>query len=158
MTQDLLNELLLNTTRSAITSYGYWNTTTNVTIETDVNVYRFSSPKTLIILYLLTLAITLPFIMLGLLALYSNGVSVPDGGFIQLITTVGSARLQREASVGGISGGKLPPKLRGMEVKYGELVDRREERNWHGKGVKRAGFGTGEEVEPLRKGVRYGLW
>lgn len=157
ITQDLLNELLMNVTLSAITSYGLWNTTTNVTVETLVSTYNFSSPINLIIPYFLILFIALPFTLLCLWALYSNGFGANDGGFIQFITTTRSASLEREAVLGSL-GANISPKLRDLRIRYGELIE------GHGKGektrdvrmVRRAGFGTEDETLPLERGTRYG--
>lgn len=154
MTQDLLNEFLFNVTLSIITNYGYWNTTVNVTTTTFINLYSFSSPTSLILPYFLGLAVALPFVALGLWALHSNGVPASDGGFIQLIMMMKSAKLESEASAGCLGGGhNIPEKLRNLEIIFGELI---EKDNYQGEVVRRAGFGTEEEITPLRKGVKYG--
>jgi hypothetical protein len=53
---------------------GLWNTTANASISSAINVYDFSQPLMLILPYFITLAVSIPFILLGGLALLKNGV------------------------------------------------------------------------------------
>jgi hypothetical protein len=155
ITEDLLNSLLMNVTLSIMASYGLWNTTTNVTTMTPVNVYEFSRPMNLYFPYGVGLLLALVFIVLGALALRQNGVSATDGGFIQLITTTTGSSKLNEAAAGGCLGGSenVPQQLKDLKIRFGETVDAGE-----GKGlVKRAGFGVEDEVRPLNREARYGI-
>lgn len=158
VTEDMLNDLLKNITLTAITAYGHWNTTTNVTIDSIVAVYSLSSPLSIILPYGLSLLFAFPCIILGLWALQKNGVAAIDGGFIQLISTsMGSAALEREALNGCLGGPEnISSRLKNLKIRFGELksggsMDRHGDR-----GIRRAGFGTEDEILPLRKGARYG--
>ena len=86
-------------TTSIMTAYGEWTTTSNATISKASNVFSFSRPLNLILPYLISLLLALPFILIGGIALHKNGVSAIDGGFMQIITTsTGSAVLNRAVS------------------------------------------------------------
>ncbi|PVH86481.1 hypothetical protein DL98DRAFT_407196, partial [Cadophora sp. DSE1049] len=157
ITQDLLNEMLMNVTMSTITAYGFWNTTVKATVDNFINVYRFSRPLNLIVPYPASLLVALPFIVMGLWALYQNGVPAIDGGFIQLITTSTGSRNLQNAAAGGCLGASenAPLALKKLRVRYGEIMGSEENRK--GKVVKRAGFGTEDEIRPLVKGAKYGV-
>ncbi|KAG4423131.1 hypothetical protein IFR04_003768 [Cadophora malorum] len=120
ITQDILNEMPMNVTMSTITAYGFWNTTVNATIDSFINVYRFSRPLNLIVPYSASLLVALSFIVLGLWALYQNGVPATDGGFIQLITTSTGSRNLQNAAAGGCLGASenAPPSLKKLRVRY----------------------------------------
>jgi hypothetical protein len=138
---------------SAMQAYSRWNASVNGTRYTALNVYSFSAPLNLILPYFVTLALAVPFILLGGLALYWNGVSAGDGGFVQIITTsTGSAILDR-AAAGGCLGGdeNVPKELNDLEVRFGEFIGRDDAP------VKRAGFGVESEITTLRKGGSYGI-
>jgi hypothetical protein len=138
---------------SAMQAYSRWNTSVNATRHTALNVYSFSAPLNLILPYFLTLALAVPFILLGGLALHWNGVSAMDGGFVQIITTsTGSAILDR-AAAGGCLGGEenMPEELSDLEIRFGELIGRGDAP------VKRAGFGVESEITTLKKGGNYGI-
>lgn len=80
-------------------AYARWNTSANATRSTAANVYSFSQPPNLIIPYFVSLAVAVPFLLLGGWALVRNGVSAADGGFMQIITTsTGSAILDSAAA------------------------------------------------------------
>lgn len=74
---------------------------------------------------------------------------------MQLVsTTTGSERLMREAAVGCLGGDTNTPKaFKDLEIRFGELVERGDRNN----DVRRAGFGTSEEIVPLTRGERYGI-
>jgi hypothetical protein len=151
--QTTLNDQLINITMSVMMAYNQWSTQVNATVIDSVNVYSFSQPLVLILPYFISLAVALPFIILGFAALIRNGVSATDGGFMQIIaTSTGSAVLDR-AAAGGCLGGdeNAPRELRELKIRFGELVGRGDA------GVKRAGFGVDGEVKPLRKGAQYGI-
>lgn len=69
-----------------------------------------------------------------------------------LMTTTGSETL-RQAAAGGCLGGQrnIPKELKDLEIIYGELRDGEKEG-----GVRRATFGTREEIVELEKGAVYG--
>lgn len=138
-----------------ITYIGLWSETVNVTQSLSQNIYSFSQPINLIIPYSLSLLLVFPFLLIGTFALTHNGVPATDGGFIQILsTTSGSPSLQRVVA-GSCLEGDSSKQLRGLKVKYGELVNLRDE--IRGTVVRRAGFGIVDEVGPLMKGERYGV-
>lgn len=96
----------------------------------------------------------MPFIVMGCLALFENGVSAMDGSFMQIIaTSTGSATLDR-AAAGGCLGGdeSMPQELKDLKVRFGEFVGRDEPGR-----IKRAGFGVESEVRKLQRGENYGI-
>ncbi|KAH6711443.1 hypothetical protein BKA61DRAFT_676647 [Leptodontidium sp. MPI-SDFR-AT-0119] len=154
ITQDLMNEYLFNMTTSMMLAYGTWTTTANATKLTTLNVYRFSQPLSLLLPYFITLFISLPFVVIGCLSLFRNGVSAMDGSFTQIITTsTGSAVLDRAAAGGCLGGNEsLPDELKDLKIRFGEFVGREDPGR-----IKRAGFGIEGEVKPLEKGGNYGI-
>ncbi|KAH7391398.1 hypothetical protein BKA64DRAFT_710302 [Cadophora sp. MPI-SDFR-AT-0126] len=154
ITQDLMNEYLFNMTTSMMVTYGTWTTLANATRLTTHNVYQFSQPLSLLLPYFITLFVSLPFVVIGCLSLFRNGVSAMDGSFTQIITTsTGSATLDR-AAAGGCLGGEesLPDELKDLKIQFGEFVGREDPGR-----IKRAGFGVKGEVKPLEKGGNYGI-
>lgn len=141
-------------TTSISTAYGRWNTSTNATVLTVVNVYSFSRPLNLLIPYFLTLFLSLPFIILGGIALINNGVSALDGSFIQIITTSTGSSILDKAAAGGCLGGNesVPEELKDLKIRFGEFIGRDGPA-----GIKRAGFGVEGEVKVLKKGANYGI-
>ena len=154
ITQDILNDYLFNMTSSVMIALGSWNTTANATISTATNVYRFSSPLSLILPYFISLGLALPFMLLGCIALFKNGVSAMDGSFEQIITTSTGSSILDKAAAGGCLGGSegVPKELRDLKIRFGEFIGREEPGR-----IKRAGFGTENEVVPLTKGAKYGV-
>jgi hypothetical protein len=153
ISEAIFNDYLLNMTMSAMQAYSRWSTRVNATRDTAVNVYRFSSPLNLILPYFVTLVLAVPFILLGGLALYWNGVSATDGGFMQIIaTSTGSAVLDRAAAGGCLGGGEsVPRELKDLRIRFGEFVGRADAP------VRRAGFGVESETTALKKGANYGI-
>jgi len=151
--QETLNNQLVNITMSVMMAYNMWSTQVNATVVNSVNVYSFSHPLSLILPYFITLAVALPFIVMGYIALLRNGVSATDGGFMQIIaTSTGSAVLDRAAAGGCLGGNEsTPQELRSLKIQFGEFIGRGDA------GVRRAGFGVDGEVKPLRKDVQYGI-
>jgi hypothetical protein len=155
--EDILNRMLANLTLSAITTFNLWSTHVNQTRMMAANTYSFSHPLSLILPYYLTLLCALPLLILGFCALYANGVPATDGGFLQLLTTTrGSATLDSLA-IGGCLGGhrNVPSELRDLKIQYGEMTLPPDFRGAQVV-IPRAGFGTEDEVLPLRKGHVYG--
>lgn len=137
-----------------MTAFNTWNTSANATIETTINIYEFSSPLNLYLPYSVSLLVALPFLCLGLWALWKNGVSAIDSSFLQiLMTTTGSAALDR-AAAGGCLGGdeSVPDELKNMKIRFGEIL----EGKGHGQ-IRRAAFGTEDEVTTLSRGNVYGI-
>jgi len=125
---DMANELLINTTISALALNQRFDTV-NGTETRTFNVYRFENKLAFFLPYGLSLALAIPILVLGLLALYvqNHGVSAISGGFMQLLmTTTGRTSLEAVVMRGsGTLGGyeNVSEELRGMEVRFGELVE-----------------------------------
>jgi hypothetical protein len=113
-------------TMSAMQAYGSWSTGVSATKDTAVNVYSFSASLNLIISYFLTLVLSISFIILGGLVLYWNGVSAMDGGFMQIIiTSTGSAILDKAAAGGCLGGNEsMPQELKDLRIRFGEFICR----------------------------------
>ncbi|KAF2129167.1 hypothetical protein P153DRAFT_397338 [Dothidotthia symphoricarpi CBS 119687] len=159
VTQAVLNDALFNLTMSAAFQLGFWETTLPVTITSVQQLYSFAYPRTLLIPYLTCLLISVPFLLLGLISLRSNGVSAIEGGFLQiLMTTTGSKTLEK-AAAGGCLGGEenTPEDLKSLKVRFGELISSGIYEHDDSGQVRRAGFGTDEEVVPLRRSHTYGI-
>jgi hypothetical protein len=154
VTPDILTGYLLNMTVSIMTAFALWNTTANATVSAPLNIYSFSRPLNIILPYFLSLLFAVPFIVLGALALLSNGVSAIDGGFMQVIaTSTGSAVLDK-AAAGGCLGGveSAPQELKDLKIRFGEIIGREDPGR-----IKRAGFGIESEITPLTNGDNYGI-
>jgi len=150
----------MNVTLSTISTYRRWSTTTNVTIPYSVNTYSLSKPNNLIFPYSLSLLSALPFVLLGLWALHFNGVSAIAGGFIQLVTTItGSKALKRQAAAGCLGGREnIPEGLQNLKSRFGELRDKTKyELGGRGDEIRRAGFGSEDEIVPLTKSASHGV-
>ena len=125
---EMANELLINTTISALALNQRFDTV-NGTETRTFNVYRFENTLAFFLPYGLSLALAIPILVLGLVALYiqNHGVSAISGGFMQLLmTTTGRGSLEAVVTRGsGTLGGyeNVSEELRGMEVRFGELVD-----------------------------------
>ncbi|KUJ09690.1 uncharacterized protein LY89DRAFT_761314 [Mollisia scopiformis] len=153
--QDILNEMLQNITLSVMNTLGYWTTEVNATTSTLRNVYSFSNKLNLILPYYLSLAVSLPLLLIGSILLHRNGVSATDGGFLQILTTTSTSKaLHGAASQGALGGAEnVPDQLKELKVRYGELIDDDSEL----KALRRrVGFGVEHEVVPIQKGARYG--
>jgi hypothetical protein len=143
-----LNEGLQNVTLSLLNSLKLYNTTTNATVSQSVNVYSFSRPCNILFTYIFLLIIAIPFLILGGVSLYSNGISAIDGGFIQLVaTTRGSKTLDNAA--GAYIGGDvdIPAEMLNLKLRFGQLAD-------GGSaifGTRRSGFGTEHEIIRLSR-------
>jgi len=189
---EMANELLINTTISALALNQRFDIV-NGTETRTFNIYRFENKLAFFLPYGLSLALAIPILVLGLIALYvqNHGVSAISGGFMQLLmTTTGRSSLEAVVTRGsGTLGGyeNVSEELRRMEVRFGELVEvsgdeiketdtllsghdeRVEVRNDDSSQsgvqtasgterfedsvsvVRRAGFGTVDEVIPFRK-------
>ncbi|KAI9730399.1 MAG: hypothetical protein M1834_005909 [Cirrosporium novae-zelandiae] len=157
-----LQSLLLNITISMLT-LNQTHTPAAVQTTTFDNVFAFTHPLNLILPYFLCLAAALIFVIAGGIALLRNGVPASSNSFLQLLcTTRGSERLDK-AAAGGCLGGpdNVPEELGKLRVRFGELVQRdgdgMVQRDSEGMVVRRAGFGTVDEVAPLKRSRTYGL-
>ncbi|KAI4684062.1 hypothetical protein J4E81_009225 [Alternaria sp. BMP 2799] len=125
---EMANELLINTTISALALNQRFDTV-NGTETRTFNIYRFENKLAFFLPYGLSLALAIPILMLGFTALYvqNHGVSAISGGFMQLLmTTTGRGSLEAVVTRGsGTLGGyeNVSEELRGMEVRFGELVE-----------------------------------
>ncbi|TVY34964.1 hypothetical protein LOCC1_G008078 [Lachnellula occidentalis] len=156
ISQDMINEALANITLSTMYTLPIWNTTVEAKTTTYINIYSLTSPLNLYLPYALCLALAIPFLLLGANSLRLNGVPAIDGGFIQILTTTTGNRGLENAAAGGCLGGSenAPRELMDMKIRFGELVG--PDDGGDKGGVKRAGFGTEDEVVSLRKRVVYG--
>ena len=131
-----------------------WKTVVPVEIEETANIYSFAARKNLIIPYFHSLGVAIPFLILGGISMYQNGVSATDGGFVQVLTTTtGSKTLEQAAAAGCLGGNESISKdLLDLQIRFGELIDHRGEPGE----VRRACFGTNDEVVPLDRSATYG--
>ncbi|CAN9333112.1 unnamed protein product [Alternaria alternata] len=124
---DMANELLINTTISALALNQRFDMV-NGTETLNFNAYRFENKLALILPYGLSLALAVPILVLGFIALYvqNHGVSAISGGFLQLLmTTTGRTSLEAVVTKGsGTLGGyeNVSEELRETEVRFGELI------------------------------------
>ena len=125
---DMANELLINTTISALALNQRFDTV-NGTETLNFNTYRFENKLAFFLPYGLSLTLAVPILALGFIALYvqNNGVSAINGGFLQLLmTTTGRTSLEAVVTKGsGTLGGyeNVSKELREMEVRFGELIE-----------------------------------
>jgi hypothetical protein len=105
-------------------AHGTCNTTANASVSTPINVYSFLRSLNLTTPYFLNLVVTIPFILLGAVALLQNGVSAMDDGFMQMIaTSTGSAILNKPAAGGCLGGNEsVPLELKDLEIHFGKLL------------------------------------
>lgn len=157
VTEEGINKLVGDYVVSIAPAFKAWNQTVNAVESPSLTVYSFSRQEHLIIPYAAWLAVALPIILWGLFCLRRNGVPANDGGFIQILTTTTGSQALRLAAAGNCLGGDghLPKNLKDLEIKFGEVMDSGAEIN--GVRVRRAGFGTEDEVGPLVRGERYGV-
>jgi hypothetical protein len=129
-----------------------------------VNIYHFDFIR-LVLPYSLALSLTFPFVIIGLFALWNNGVP-SSAGFMQIVaTTRNSVALERfalEASLGGDP--NFSNEFRKLKLRYGELNLSNQTTGDHSLLAKDsisasvvAGFGLPHEVFPLVKRKPYGL-
>ena len=75
--------------------------------DNSINIYTFSKPLNLLLPYFITLAVTLPTLVLGIFVLRRNGFSASDNSFVQFITTsTGSKALEKAAAGAYLAGSK----------------------------------------------------
>ncbi|KAJ4309387.1 hypothetical protein N0V94_008960 [Neodidymelliopsis sp. IMI 364377] len=131
---EVAKDLLINITISALALNKRFDTV-NGTESRSFNAYRFQRKLGFFLPYGLALALALPIIACGLVALYmqNQGVSAISGGFLQLLmTTTGRTELERTIVKGsGTMGGyeNVSKELLHSEVMFGEFVDSCDEKN-----------------------------
>ena len=124
---DMAKELLANTTISALSSSEIFDTV-NGTEARPFNVYRFQNKLIFFLPYGLSLALAIPIVLLGFIALYirNQGVSAITGGFLQLLmtttgrTSIDAVLAKGTSTVGGYE--NVSDELREMEIGFGELI------------------------------------
>jgi deoxyhypusine synthase len=122
-TETLLNEALANLTISAL-SLNYWYDSINGMSTKQFNLYQFTHKINFFLPYGLPLLFAIPIIALGIMALYHNGVSAIDGGFLQLlVTTTGRTELESHATKACLGGYEnISRELKELKVRFGELL------------------------------------
>lgn len=124
----------------------------------STTVYTFSRPLNLILPYSLTILFALPFLILGNVSLFRNGMPAESDSFIQLLVSLtGNGTLQEHAATGCLGGqDNFSRELRDLKIQFGDLTVRKERSG--GKDIlHRAGFGVPREVGPLARRAMYGL-
>lgn len=111
--------------------------------------YQYSQ-STLLITYLAAGSATFVSLLIGLHALWSNGIA-SDVSFSRVLVTTRNPTLDRLSESSCLGGDPFPRSLLKTRLKFGELW----RKNNAGIEVPHAGFGTEEEVMPLRKGEKY---
>ncbi|KAF5516063.1 hypothetical protein CGCS363_v001357 [Colletotrichum siamense] len=144
LSPEILRDLMTNVSLS-IFNDGQHLTSTSVTTETYRLSYVFKSPWKLIAVYAADLIVTAIFLLLGLIAMFQNGVAATPGGFLQILCTTTHEhgtlnRLARQACSGGKEG--MSEHLKKLKVRFGEIVDMNED-------LRFAAFGTEEETSLL---------
>ena len=125
---DMAKDLLINTTISALALNQRFDIV-NGTETRGFNAYRFVNKLAFFLPYGLSLALAVPILALGFVALYvqNHGVSAISGGFLQLfMTTTGHTSLEAVVTKGsGTLGGyeNVSEELRETEVRFGELIE-----------------------------------
>jgi hypothetical protein len=153
----MLNEALANITLNTMYQHQIWTANIPVNATHMINVYSLTAPLNFYLPYIITLVVTLPYLALGAYSLHQNGVSAMDGGILQTIMTTTGSKSLEQAAAGGCLGGEenVSPELKELRVKFGELIETGEEKDMIG--MRRAGFGTSEEVRPLNQNAIYGV-
>jgi hypothetical protein len=146
ITEAALNELLTNITFSLV-ALNLW--TDNITVNATFyqNTYAFSRPINLVLPYALCLAFGLAIVVLGLSALWQNGVPATEGFMQIMMATRGPTEMEGLVRQHELIDAKSASKeLKSLRVRYGGLVL---ESGVEGKRM--WGFGTAEETVSLRK-------
>lgn len=146
LTEAALNELLSNITFSLM-ALDLW--TDNITVNATIyrNTYAFSRPINLVLPYVLCLAFGLAIVVLGVSALWQNGVPATEGFMQIMMATRGPTEMERLVVEHELVDAKKASKeLKSLRVRYGGLML---ENGVEGKRV--WGFGTAEETVSLRK-------
>ena len=100
-----MEELLQNVTISVL-SVSPSNISTTILWSNTANFYTFYRPINLLLPYSLSLTAAIFFIVLGLLALKSNGISASSGGFLQTLTTARASETLNHVAEKSSPGGR----------------------------------------------------
>jgi hypothetical protein len=152
--ENLLNSLLSNITISTL-SLGVEYAMVPVTITNFRNTYVFSNLLNFFLPYALCLSGALLYVVIGIMALITNGVPAKDGGFLQIMMST-RGRTQMEEMVlkeDVVGSGVVSKELLDRKVRFGELVEveSEENRNLLKTSGRLMGFGTVDETLPLRR-------
>jgi hypothetical protein len=161
VSQRIFNDALFNIIMSAALQLGFWNTTVPVNITNIQEVYSFVSPPDAHnpVPDMSPLIEPLPWsgaeFTLRLNGVFRNRRRLPPDPDDH---TTGSKTLENVAAAGCLGGDEnVPENLKRMRIRFGELVwNSRVDEDGDRGAVKRAGFGTDDEVLPLRSGIAYG--
>jgi hypothetical protein len=113
-----------------------------VTRSTDLTIYKYH-PTYLLIAYAISIASSLICVLLGLRAVWLNGVC-HGSSFSSIMSTTRNKHLDDVTSLYSLGAVPTPRKVGQVGLRFGEL-----------KGEKRAGFGVGDEVVKLVRGKTF---
>ncbi|KAH3993680.1 hypothetical protein HBI13_190520 [Parastagonospora nodorum] len=150
LTEARLNAALQNITLSVMYAFDRWHTTTNMTQSSEYNMFSFSSRRRLIIPYVASLVLSLPFLCMGLMAMRANGEPGTDtASFMQaLVATAGSERLRCVLAGCREGAWDVPKSVREMRIGYGEVSTRVD-----GEVRMRRTFGIEDEFGDAKRGA-----
>lgn len=146
---EIIEELSRNQTLSLFSSETLWLPTANaslanVTQSTFYTVYEYR-PRNLWLAYGIAIAFSLAGVILGLRALWINGVS-HDNSFSSIMATTRNSFLDELTLGYSLGATPMPRDILATKLKFGELKDGPE------KTRARAGFGLESSATPLLKG------
>jgi hypothetical protein len=150
LTEARLNAALQNITLSVMYAFDRWHTTTNMTQSSEYNMFSFSSRRRLIIPYVASLVLSLPFLCMGLMAMRANGEPGTDtASFMQaLVAAAGSERLRCVLAGCREGAWDVPKSVREMRIGYGEVSARVD-----GEVRMRRTFGIEDEFGDAKRGA-----
>ncbi|KAF2464849.1 uncharacterized protein BDR25DRAFT_346417 [Lindgomyces ingoldianus] len=148
ISEDMLNNALVNITLSAMNRLNQYSTRADVMQQVFQNVFDFENKLRLILPYFLTFGVALPFMVVGLVSLSKNGGPAPDEGFLgTIVGTAGSGKLggaaERVFYGFGAREGVAERRLKDLRIQYGGLDG--------GNGRLRPAYGAEDEVQPLMR-------
>ncbi|KAF2746517.1 hypothetical protein M011DRAFT_487283 [Sporormia fimetaria CBS 119925] len=143
---EMIEELSRNQTLSLFSSERFWESKensiiANVTQIQPITIYEYQ-PRNLIMTYAIAIAVSAACVILGLRALWLNGVS-HDNSFSSIVATTRSSLLDHITLGHSLGATPVPRPIAETKLRFGEL-----QRD----GVSRVGFGMDDETMPLRKG------
>lgn len=116
----------MNITLSAMNRLQLWSTEVEATQEEWTNTYYFHQPTRLILSYFVALALALPFLILGFVALVRSGANAPSGGLVDMLVLGAKSRGITEAAKGiSLERGDMNERkeLENLKVRYGRIAD-----------------------------------
>ena len=146
---EMIEELSRNQTLSLFSNDKLWLPTANgslanVTQLTFLSVYEYR-PRNLWLAYGIAVAFSFAGVLLGLRALWINGVS-HDNSFSSIMATTRSRFLDELTLGHSLGAAPIPNEIARTKLRFGEVRDDGEKMR------SRAGFGLEELTQPLRKG------